>query len=558
MKKILVVLAAAFVTGDLSPQLSASPADDLTVTKKMTVNGAEFTTQSQLKGARERSTMQINGMAISTNIRQCDLHRTLTLQDSTKSFLVRPDLEESTESAKDKDKKDTAAAATSTGGVVVYRSTVKDTGEKKQILGYNARHLKISIVTEPSENACAKQKTNYEIDGWYIDLKTVPGACQSFSPISNSSSSDSGGCMDKIIYKQSGGIKPGYPVQETMTIQHENAQPFTISTEVTDIQKGPLDAALFEAPMDYRQVSTMAELRGVPQNMPAPAVAPTGANYAQAYQPPQQPMPQPQQQMKPPNPLAMMNPITGPANMMAMQQQAMAQQQQAMAQMQAMGYANGQMPGMPGMNQPASQRVAAPQALGPKQPGHIRIGIATPDAQVGQGTNTGQDYGTPIRNAMIQLMSGPAVEIAAIDSRIPIQIQAEAQQKECDYVLYSSVVVKKPQKGGFGNFMKMAAPVASMAPMMGGGMTGAMAGSIASQAASVAAQQAASSQLGQFNGQIKSKDDVTVQYQLIAPGQQTPKTQNTLQAKAKSDGEDVMTPLLTQLATTVLTEATKK
>jgi hypothetical protein len=118
--------------------------------------------------------------------------------------------------------------------------------------------------------------------------------------------------------------------------------------------------------------------------------------------------------------------------------------------------------------------------------------------------------------------------------------------------------VKKPQKGGFGNFMKMAAPVASMAPMMGGGMTGAMAGSIASQAASVAAQQAASSQLGQFNGQIKSKDDVTVQYQLIAPGQQTPKTQNTLQAKAKSDGEDVMTPLLTQLATTVLTEATKK
>jgi hypothetical protein len=247
---------------------------------------------------------------------------------------------------------------------------------------------------------------------------------------------------------------------------------------------------------------------------------------------------------------------------MQMQQQAMAMQQQAMAQAAAAGYAPGQMPnmgGMPGMpGQPASQTVAAPQALGPKQAGHIRIGVVTPDAQVGQGTSAGQDYGTPIRNALIQLMSGPAVEIAALDSRIPIQLQAEAQQKQCDYVLYSSVVVKKPAKGGFGNFMKMAAPITNMAPMMGGGMGGAMAAQVAGQAASVAAQQAAQSQLSQFNGQIKNKDDITLQYQLVVPGQQNPKTQNTLQAKAKTDGEDVMTPLLTQLATTVLTEALKK
>jgi hypothetical protein len=545
MKKVLVTVAVGLLYGGIAPHLSASPADDLTVTKKVTVNGAEFSTQSLLKGARERSTMQMNGMLVSTSIRQCDLHRTLSVQDSTKSFLVRPDIEDATET---KDKKDLTAAAATTGGIVTYRSTVKDTGEKKQILGYGARHLRITIVTEPSETACSKAKTNYEIDGWYIDLKTVPGACQSFSPVS---SGDYGICMDKIIYKQT-GVKPGYPVQETMTIQQENVQPFAMSTEVTNIQKGPLDAALFEAPMDYRQVSTVAELHGAPQS------APSAANYSQM---PQSQMQQPLQQQPPqqhPSPLAMMNPITGPANMMAMQQQAMAAQQQQMAQAQAAGYGNGMM--MAGMNgnQSASQRVAAPQVLGPKLPGHIRIGVATPDAQVGQGTNAGQDYGTPIRNAMIQLMSGPAVEIAAIDSHIPIQIQAEAQQKQCDYVLFTSVVVKKPQKGGFGNFMKMAAPIASMAPMMGGGMGGAMAGSMASQAASVAAQQAAASQLGQFNGQIKSKDDVTVQYQLIAPGQQNPKSQNTLQAKAKSDGEDVMTPLLTQLATTVLTEATQK
>ncbi len=562
MKKAPFYLVAALGSLSFAAALSASPADDLTVTKKMTVNGAEFTTQSLIKGSRERSTMQMGGTVFNTSIRQCDLHRTLTLQDSTKSFLVRPDAEEAAAEpkagAKDREKKDAPAQPATAGGVVTYRTAVKDLGEKKQILGYTARHLKMTITTEPSPTACSKAATTYDIDGWYIDLKTVPGAsCRAFTPISSSSSGDDpGGCMDKLVYKNDSSIKPGYPVQETMTITTDKNQPMTISTEVTDIQKTSLDATLFEAPADYRQVTTMAELRGVPQT-PQPNAAP-GANYAQAYQqaPPQQPAPQ----MKAPNPLLMMNPITGPAAAMAMQQQAMAQQQQMMAQAQAAGYGNmmPQMPGMPGANQPASQRVAAPQALGPKQPGHIRIGVVTPDAQVGQGTNAGQDYGTPIRNALIQLMSGPAVEIAALDSRIPIQIQAEAQQKECDYVLYSTVVVKKPQKGGFGNFMKMAAPVASMAPMMGGGMGGAMAGAAASQAASVAAQQAASNQMAQFTGQIKSKDDITVQYQLVVPGQQNPKVQNTLQAKAKSDGEDVMTPLLTQLATNVLTEATKK
>jgi len=553
MKKILVTLVSFLAFGSLAPQLSASPGDDLTVTKKMTVNGAEFSSQSLIKGPRERSTMQMNGMAVNTSIRQCDLHRSLTIQDSTKSFLVRPDVDESVES---KDKKDAAPAASpaSSGGVITYHSTAIDTGERKQILGYSARHLKSTIVAEPSATACNSSKSTYDIDGWYIDLKTVPGAgtCRAFTPAS--SSGDPGGCLDKILYKQEGSVKVGYPVQETMTITIDKNPPYTISSEVTGIQKGPLDAALFEAPMDYRQVSSIAELRGVPQNMP------NGANYAQTVQPQQQMPPQQQPQTIQRSSIAqMLNPAAAPAANLALQQQ-------AMAQMQMLNNSQGgqmtmpNMQGMPGMggNQAASQRVAAPQALGPKQPGHIRVGVVTPDAQVGQGTNAGQDYGTPIRNAMIQLMSGPAVEIAAIDSHIPIQIQAEAQQKECDYILFSSVVVKKPAKSGFGNFMKMAAPVASMAPMLGGGMGGAMASSMASQAASVAAQQAASNQLSQFTGQIKSKDDVTVQYQLVAPGQSAPKTQNTLQAKAKADGEDVMTPLLTQVATTVLTEATKK
>ena len=76
-----------------------------------------------------------------------------------------------------------------------------------------------------------------------------------------------------------------------------------------------------------------------------------------------------------------------------------------------------------------------------------------------------------------------------------------------------------------------------------------LAAQAAAQAAGQIAQQQAVNQLAGFNGQIKSKDDVSVQYQLVANGQNAPMLQNTLQGTAKSDGEDVLTPLLQQAAT---------
>jgi hypothetical protein len=254
----------------------------------------------------------------------------------------------------------------------------------------------------------------------------------------------------------------------------------------------------------------------------------------------------------------MLNPAAAPAanaSGMAMLQQQAAAGQRAMA---GLGGVNG-MPQMVGGNQPTGAPVAAPQPLGPKAPGRIRIGVAPPDAQVGQGNNAGADYSTPIRNAEVALMAGPAIEVAALDAHVPVQLQAEAQQKQCDYILFSSIAVKH-SSGGFGKFAKFGGMAASMTPVgaMAGGMRGAAAAQAAGMAASQAAQHQAMNQLAGFNGQIKSKDDVTVQYQLVIPGQSTPVVQNSLAGKAKSDGEDVLTPLLQQAATTVLTSVSPK
>ena len=221
-----------------------------------------------------------------------------------------------------------------------------------------------------------------------------------------------------------------------------------------------------------------------------------------------------------------------------------------------------QPPVFPG-NRMAPTMAAAPAAVGPKKPNTLRIGVAPAQAQMGQGSNAQADYGTPIRNSIVLLMSGPAVEIVPLDSHLAMQIDAEAKEKQCDYVLFSNVAVKHGSGGsGFGKFMKMAAPAASVLPMAGAGrMTGAMAGQAASYAAMAAAQSAqeqAISQLAAFNGQIKSKDDVTVGYRLVTTGQDKPRLENQLNAKASSDGEDVLTPLILKAADAILTDVSKK
>ncbi len=194
----------------------------------------------------------------------------------------------------------------------------------------------------------------------------------------------------------------------------------TVTITVAELSKQSLEPALFDIPSGYQQVNSLAELHGMSQVSPqaagatgtAPIPSPAngavndnrayGTQVAKAY---------------------------GPMGQQVISQYAGANRVSPMGLMPNMA-------GMPGMqgNQPASVSVAAPQALGPKAPGKIRIGVAPPDAQLGQGNNAGADYSTPIRNALVLLMNGPAVEIAALDSHIPMQLQAEAEQKQCDYI----------------------------------------------------------------------------------------------------------------------------
>ena len=112
--------------------------------------------------------------------------------------------------------------------------------------------------------------------------------------------------------------------------------------------------------------------------------------------------------------------------------------------------------------------------------------------------------------------------------------------------------------GGFGKLMKQAAPETTV---MTGGLAGALGGSTTGQVAGVAmsAQQAAMSQLSGVSQQIKNKDDVTFGYEMLQTGQDKPRImETTLKGKAKTDGEDVLTPMIQQAANAILRGSIKK
>jgi hypothetical protein len=200
--------------------------------------------------------------------------------------------------------------------------------------------------------------------------------------------------------------------------------------------------------------------------------------------------------------------------------------------------------------QNAAQPSGAPGQAppGPKKP-VIRIGVAQPKAQMGQG-NSGANVAEPIRAMIIQYLAGPAQEVVPIEAMIPSQIDAEAASKQCDYVLYSAIT-QKTNGGGLG-LLKMMGPMASMVPgvgMLTGGAASAMTtvgvGAVMSGTASAAST-------------VKAKSDITLEYKLMATGKADPVVTNTETVKAKENGEDVISPLVEHAATAILAEVTKK
>ena len=189
----------------------------------------------------------------------------------------------------------------------------------------------------------------------------------------------------------------------------------------------------------------------------------------------------------------------------------------------------------PNANQPAA---ATSPTVGAKREGVIRIGVvAVKPGNVAEGMNP-QQLALAVQNTFIENLKATNIEA------IPIEgtggIQAEAQQKECDYLVFANVSHKKGG-GGFGSFMNSAAGKVASNVGYGSG-TAAVVATNAVVAATVAQN-------------IKAKDEMTLDVRLERPGATSPTFAQQYKGKAKSAGEDIITPLVQQAAQAMLAAA---
>lgn len=413
---------------------------DVKIKTRQTAQGQTTENATYIKGKRSRTEMS-GGQMIT--IQQCDLRRDIQIMPQAKAYTIRSyntgEAAHATTQAAG-----SQPVGVTKGGVITSTVTTRDTGERKQMFGYTARHIITTIETKSSPDACTPMDSKMETDGWYIDAAfaldcDIERASAYHMPQQRSD------CQDRYETKTIGAAKRGYPVWEKMTgFDKDGRESFSMVNEVVELSQSTLNASLFDAPVDYREVkdfsgaSLMAAVSGGSDDNGGPAASSSSTDSAVS------------------------------ANVKSMASSAGAQ---------------------------------ATTELGAKRPGVIRLGLASvKTGSVGEGLSAA-DLSAAVQNTLNDYLKSPSVELVQLESKLPSQIDAEAKRKECDFVVYANVSHKKGGGGGFGGmFGKVVAPAVGQ---VGIGHTGSTAGNVAGQVATTAVVSA-----GTMSAGVKKKDEL--------------------------------------------------
>ncbi len=159
MKRTAILTLAAMVG------MAVTAMADVKVKTKQTMSGQTTENTTYIKGKRQRTEM-MGGMMVS--ITQCDIGRDVQMNPNTKTYTI---------SYYDDGKGNITPASGSTGaspammkgGTMYVTTTIKDTGERKQMFGFTARRIIQTIETESTPDSCNPTKTKMEMDMWVID-----------------------------------------------------------------------------------------------------------------------------------------------------------------------------------------------------------------------------------------------------------------------------------------------------------------------------------------------------------------------------------------------------
>lgn len=241
--------------------MSGIASADTKVKSRQTSGGQTYENTSYIKGKRQRSETN-NGQMIM--LQQCDLRRNIQIMPAAKAYVVQSYDQPATSNTANSTSPSYQPGTTKKGGVVTSTVTTRDTGERKQMFGYTARHIITTMVTDSTPDACSPMKSKMEIDGWYIDAAfaldcDVSAAYKPYRPQAAS------GCQDRYETKQVGMAKKGFPVWEKTTMfEPSGAESFSSINEVVEFSQAMLDASLFDVPEGYREVKDFASAFSAP------------------------------------------------------------------------------------------------------------------------------------------------------------------------------------------------------------------------------------------------------------------------------------------------------
>ena len=155
--------------------LSTVASADLKIKTRTTVMGHTTESTVYIKGSRERNEMSFGGRGGAVTIIQCDQKRMITITGNQCTVMPMGGGETSCPAmpnmrAMGRRMEADENAAPRKGGVVTITRTSTDTGERQDMFGYKARHIKTTMTMESAPDACNQSHMKMETDGWYADL----------------------------------------------------------------------------------------------------------------------------------------------------------------------------------------------------------------------------------------------------------------------------------------------------------------------------------------------------------------------------------------------------
>ena len=244
---------------------------------------------TNMMGMKSESTIYVKGMRKRTEsagmigmpappiaIEQCDLQRTIKINNKKKLYFIEPFakedvIEEDVKPVTVKTKPVTTTQPKTTpekGGVINMWYNITDTGERKKMNGFTARHVWTSQKIKPSPDACnMKDSIIIKTDGWYIDLPqfNCPVRYTPTASPTRPTEKQQPDCKDRYVTHRSGKGKLGFPLTETRTIimgdGTSKTSEFETSLETLEFSSEKLDSMLFEIPAGYTLATNESELQ---------------------------------------------------------------------------------------------------------------------------------------------------------------------------------------------------------------------------------------------------------------------------------------------------------